>query len=299
MSFGSCWLGTMWLVATLKIVTGKAIIRRSSCRRTDGSVRCGSRCTYGARIRELAPHREANYGKVHKERRSSTGQSVAVRKMTPGSEEKGVPGTAVRVIALLKELPYEIDVELSDAFCSANERVFVIAMVENGLSMYLKALGRQLLPALVMALAFKLVLVVGNVENGLNLKSIIIVVITFRASLTSVKELAQSFGRFLASRGLIPQNPRPLRPGDVLRVSYDPVDVRPIVQWIAYGLWLKDPFVQKDPMVQKGPFGPVLRRPYVPGIACDPFMQKPLAPRNPFTQENAHGMDWRGPFVPS
>jgi hypothetical protein len=104
----------MWPLAALKTVAGKAILRPSSYRKTDGRVRFDSRCTYGARILEVAPRREANYGKVHKERRSSTGQPLAVKEMTPGSEGKGVPGTAVHVIVLLKELQHEIDVELSD-----------------------------------------------------------------------------------------------------------------------------------------------------------------------------------------
>merc|ERR1719384_1827789 len=79
-----------------------------------------------------------------------------MKKMKLDSEEEGVPSTAIREIALLKELPHENVVKLLDVFCSTSKLVLVFEFVENDLKKYMKSLGRQLTPANIKHLAFQL-----------------------------------------------------------------------------------------------------------------------------------------------
>merc|ERR550532_2931261 len=79
-----------------------------------------------------------------------------MKKMKLDSEEEGVPSTAIREIALLKELPHENVVKLLDVFCSTSKLVLVFECVENDLKKYMKSLGRQLTPANIKHLAFRL-----------------------------------------------------------------------------------------------------------------------------------------------
>merc|ERR1719384_2304677 len=48
-----------------------------------------------------------------------------MKKMKLDSEEEGVPSTAIREIALLKELPHENVVKLLDVFCSTSKLVLI------------------------------------------------------------------------------------------------------------------------------------------------------------------------------
>lgn len=107
-------------------------------------------------IVECAPLGEGTYGKVYKAKQNRTGQFVAMKKMKLDSEEEGVPSTAIREIALLKELPHENVVKLLDVFCSTSKLVLVFEFVENDLKKYMKSLGRQLTPASIKHLAFQL-----------------------------------------------------------------------------------------------------------------------------------------------
>merc|ERR1719333_482241 len=68
---------------------------------------------------------EGTYGKVYKARFNRTGQTVAMKKMKLGAEDEGVPSTALREIALLKELNHENIVKLVDIFCSCKKLVLV------------------------------------------------------------------------------------------------------------------------------------------------------------------------------
>merc|ERR1719471_334952 len=79
-----------------------------------------------------------------------------MKKMKLDSEEEGVPSTAIREIALLKELSHENVVKLLDVFCSTSKLVLVFEFVENDLKKYMKALGRQMSPASIKHLAFQL-----------------------------------------------------------------------------------------------------------------------------------------------
>lgn len=60
-----------------------------------------------------------------------TGRPVAMKKMKLDSEEEGVPSTAIREIALLKELSHENVVKLLDVFCTTSKLVLVFEFVEH------------------------------------------------------------------------------------------------------------------------------------------------------------------------
>jgi len=107
-------------------------------------------------INEVNPLGEGTYGKVYKARVNRTGQTVAMKKMKLGCEDEGVPSTALREIALLKELNHENIVKLIDIFCSTKKLVLVFEFVENDLKKYMKSLGRHLTPEAVKSLSCQL-----------------------------------------------------------------------------------------------------------------------------------------------
>lgn len=95
-------------------------------------------------ILEMALLGEGTYGKVYKARSVSNGKAVAMKKMKLDSEEEGVPSTAIREIALLKELSHENIVELLDVFCTTSKLILVFEFLDNDLKKYMKSCGRQL-----------------------------------------------------------------------------------------------------------------------------------------------------------
>jgi serine/threonine protein kinase len=107
-------------------------------------------------VNEVSPLGEGTYGKVYKARVNRSGQTVAMKKMKLASEEEGVPSTALREIALLKELSHDNIVKLLDVFCSTKKLVLVFEFVEHDLKKYMKSLGRHMPPDSVRNLSFQL-----------------------------------------------------------------------------------------------------------------------------------------------
>ncbi len=58
------------------------------------------------RYQRLAKIGQGTYGVVYKVRDTHTGEIVALKKIRLESEEEGIPSTAIREIALLKELAH-------------------------------------------------------------------------------------------------------------------------------------------------------------------------------------------------
>merc|ERR1719172_283883 len=73
------------------------------------------------------------------------------------AQEEGVPSTAIREIALLKELNHPNVVRLLDVFCKPNKLVLVFEFLENDLKKYMKSLHGKLAPATVKNFAWQLV----------------------------------------------------------------------------------------------------------------------------------------------
>merc|ERR1719506_1208264 len=72
------------------------------------------------------------------------------------AQEEGVPSTAIREIALLKELSHQNVVKLLDVFCKPNKLVLVFEFLENDLKKYMKSLHGKLAPATVKNFGFQL-----------------------------------------------------------------------------------------------------------------------------------------------
>lgn len=107
---------------------------------------------------EVAMLGEGTYGKVYKARSTRTGEFVAMKRMKLDSEEEGVPSTAIREVALLKEAKHDNVVKLLDLFCSTSKLVLVFEFLENDLKKYMKSYGKQPLPpAVVKNLTLQLV----------------------------------------------------------------------------------------------------------------------------------------------
>jgi len=99
---------------------------------------------------------EGTYGKVYKARSNRTNEWVAMKQMKLDAQEEGVPSTAIREIALLKELSHPNVVKLLDVFCKPNKLVLVFEFLENDLKKYMKALNGRLNSSTVKNFAFQL-----------------------------------------------------------------------------------------------------------------------------------------------
>jgi len=100
---------------------------------------------------------EGTYGKVYKARSLKTGELVAMKQMKIENTEDGVPSTALREIALLKELKdHQNIVRLLNIFYKPNKLVLVFEYVENDLKKYMRGLDGNLKPATVNNFAWQL-----------------------------------------------------------------------------------------------------------------------------------------------
>jgi len=101
---------------------------------------------------------EGTYGKVFKSKDRRTGEIVAMKQMKIEGAEDGMPSTALREIALLKELKDHPNiVRLLNTFYKPNKLVLVFEYLENDLKKYMRSLqGRGLPPATVKNFAYQL-----------------------------------------------------------------------------------------------------------------------------------------------
>jgi serine/threonine protein kinase len=90
---------------------------------------------------------EGTYGKVRKARCRQSGEFRALKQMKLGTQEDGVPSTAIREIAILKELSHENIVRLIDVFCKPGELCLVFELLDSDLKKHMKALNGRLQPA--------------------------------------------------------------------------------------------------------------------------------------------------------
>mmetsp|Transcript_18188 Transcript_18188/g.51806 ORF Transcript_18188/g.51806 Transcript_18188/m.51806 type:complete len:325 (+) Transcript_18188:85-1059(+) len=100
---------------------------------------------------------EGTYGRVYKAKDVRNGKYVAMKKMKLDAEEEGVPSTAIREIALLRELNHENVVKLLDVFCSTKKLVLVFEFVQQDLKKYMRGLGgKHLDPKVIKSMSFQL-----------------------------------------------------------------------------------------------------------------------------------------------
>merc|ERR1719378_1493371 len=78
--------------------------------------------------------------------------------MKLNNREEGIPSTAIREIAILKELSHENIVQLVDVFCKPGELVLVFELLESDLKKHMKARGGCLQPSQIKDFAHQLLL---------------------------------------------------------------------------------------------------------------------------------------------
>eukprot|EP00927_Polykrikos_kofoidii_P044832 TRINITY_DN38709_c0_g1_i1.p1 TRINITY_DN38709_c0_g1~~TRINITY_DN38709_c0_g1_i1.p1 ORF type:complete len:375 (+),score=62.20 TRINITY_DN38709_c0_g1_i1:83-1126(+) len=108
-------------------------------------------------ILEPNPLGEGTYGKVYKAiQRTGQQQLVAMKKMKLDAEEEGLPSTAIREIALLRELSHENVMKLLDVFCSTTRLTLVFEYLEKDLKKYMKSTSGNLSPLVIKSLSYQL-----------------------------------------------------------------------------------------------------------------------------------------------
>lgn len=101
---------------------------------------------------------EGTYGKVYKARDVRSHEIVAMKQMKIEGAEDGMPSTALREIALLKELKDHPNiVRLLNTFYKPNKLVLVFEYLENDLKKYMRSLKGNVPAATVKNLTYQLV----------------------------------------------------------------------------------------------------------------------------------------------
>ena len=85
---------------------------------------------------------EGTYGVVSKARNKKTDEVVALKKIRLEQEDEGIPSTAIREIALLKELQHDNIVRLHDVVHGERKLTLVFEFLEFDLNKILHARNR-------------------------------------------------------------------------------------------------------------------------------------------------------------
>merc|ERR1711916_110909 len=99
---------------------------------------------------------EGTYGVVYKAQNKQSGAVVALKRIRLSNEETGVPCTAIREIALLKELKHANIVELKDVLHSDKKLTLVFEFADMDLKQYMDSIGGGLEVATVKTLLLQL-----------------------------------------------------------------------------------------------------------------------------------------------
>jgi hypothetical protein len=91
----------------------------------------------GERFRKLEKVGEGTYGVVYKAKDALTGEIVALKRIRLEDADEGIPGTAIREIALLKELQHANIVRLYDVVASERKLTLVFEFLDLDLKKYL------------------------------------------------------------------------------------------------------------------------------------------------------------------
>ena len=82
---------------------------------------------------------EGTYGVVHKARDVDTGEIYALKAIRLESEDEGIPSTAIREIALLKELQHENIVRLVNVLHTDKKLTLVFEFLDQDLKKLLES----------------------------------------------------------------------------------------------------------------------------------------------------------------
>lgn len=94
-------------------------------RQTDDTKRTTTRTRTTVQYDKIEKIGEGTYGVVYKAKDKRTGQTIALKKIRLEQEDEGVPSTAIREIALLKELQHENIVRLMDVLHN-DKRLYLV-----------------------------------------------------------------------------------------------------------------------------------------------------------------------------
>jgi len=108
------------------------------------------------RYEKLQKIGEGTYGVVYKSKDKVTGQMIALKKIRLEHEDEGVPSTAIREIAILKELQHPNIVRLFDVVNSQNKLYLVFEFLDQDLKKYMDSVD-VIEPPLVRSYIYQLV----------------------------------------------------------------------------------------------------------------------------------------------
>ena len=99
---------------------------------------------------------EGTFGVVHKARHRDTGEVVALKKMRLEGEDDGVPATALREIAILRELKHPNVIELQHVFHTDKSLYLAFEYCDSDLKQYMRSINNKLSAKAVMSYCWQL-----------------------------------------------------------------------------------------------------------------------------------------------
>eukprot|EP00761_Pharyngomonas_kirbyi_P013254 gb/GECH01013281.1/.p1 GENE.gb/GECH01013281.1/~~gb/GECH01013281.1/.p1 ORF type:complete len:306 (+),score=55.91 gb/GECH01013281.1/:1-918(+) len=109
------------------------------------------------RYRKLEKLGEGTYGVVYKAEDKHTGDVTAMKKIRLENEDDGVPGTAIREISLLKELPHPNIVNLRDVIHNETKLYLVFEFLNRDLRKFMDGVHGLLDPLLIKSYMYQMV----------------------------------------------------------------------------------------------------------------------------------------------
>jgi len=113
------------------------------------------------RYQKLEKIGEGTYGVVYKAKDRASGEIIALKKIRLEEEDEGIPSTAIREIALLKELQHCNIVRLYDVVHTEKKLTLVFEYLDQDLKQYLDQCERGLPPKVMQSFMFQLIRGVG------------------------------------------------------------------------------------------------------------------------------------------
>jgi len=107
-------------------------------------------------VQDTRPLGDGAYGKVYKAVMVTTGETVAMKRIKFDTQQKGIPSTAIREIAILKVLLHPNVLRLYDAVCKRGRLVLVFEFLENDLKKYMKSVNSRLTPDTIKSFSWQL-----------------------------------------------------------------------------------------------------------------------------------------------
>lgn len=113
------------------------------------------------RYQKLEKIGEGTYGVVYKAKDRASGEIIALKKIRLEEEDEGIPSTAIREIALLKELQHCNIVRLYDVVHTSKKLTLVFEYLDQDLKKYLDSCEGGLDPPLMQSFMYQLIRGVG------------------------------------------------------------------------------------------------------------------------------------------